>query len=85
MLNLSFLAHTEIELQVLTVCIGVNGEKIQSHTVTLTLVGQCPISNLSELFSYTTMYLNFMFLNQCLFELSCKNPDGHTYRRTQRP
>ena len=32
------------------VSIVVNGEKFQSHTVTLTLIGQCPMSNSSELF-----------------------------------
>ena len=34
-----------------------------------------------ELFSYTTIYLNFMFLDQFLFELSCKNT--HTHGNTQ--
>ena len=65
-----------------------NGAKFQSHAVTLTLVQQCPISNLSELCSYTAMYSNFMFLNQCHFELSCKNTHinthTNTHRRTQR-
>ena len=30
---------------------------------TVTLIRQCPISNLSKLLSYTMMYSNFMFLN----------------------
>ena len=34
----------------LKVCLVVNGEKFQSSTVTITLIGQCPISNTSELF-----------------------------------
>ena len=38
-----------------TVCIVVNGEKFQSHAETLTLIEQCPMSNLSERFSYTTI------------------------------
>ena len=38
-----------------TVCIVVNGEKFQSHAVTLTLFGQCPMSNLSELFPHTAI------------------------------
>ena len=46
MLNLSLLACTKVELQVLTVCIAVNGEKVPSSTVTLTLVQQCPMKNL---------------------------------------
>ena len=50
--NISFRTCTKVELWDLTVCIAVNGEKIQSHA--LTLVRKCPISNLSELFSYTT-------------------------------
>ena len=56
MLNISFLACTKVELWDLIVCIAVNG----------------PISNLSELFSYTTTYLNFMFLDQFLFEVCAK-------------
>ena len=42
------------------VCIVVNGENIQSRAVTLTLVWQCPISNLSEIFLHTTIY-SFQF------------------------
>ena len=66
MLNISFLhcvACTKVQLWDLTVCIAVNGEKFKSGAMTLTLVRECPISNLSELFSYTTMNLNFMFLD----------------------
>ena len=75
MLNISFLACTKVELWNLIVCIAVKGEKFQSHEMTLTLVRQCPISNLSEIFSYTTMYSNFMFIDRLLFELSCKNTE----------
>ena len=58
MLNISFLACTKVELWDLTVCIAVNGEKLfQGHAMTLDQ--QCPTSNLSELFSYTTMYLSY--------------------------
>ena len=67
-LNISFLACTKVELLDLIVCITVNGEKFQRHAMTLTLVGQCPILNLSELFSYATMCINFMFLDELLFE-----------------
>ena len=59
--NISFLACTKVRLWELKVCIAVNGEKFQSHTVTLTLVRQCPISNLSELISYATNYNVFRF------------------------
>ena len=52
MFNISFLACTKVELWDLTVCIAAKGKKIQSCVVTL--VRQCPLSNLSELFSYTT-------------------------------
>ena len=53
-------------------------------TVTLTLIRQSSISNSSELFSYTTMYSNFVFLDRFLFELSCKNTHkhGHTHTHT---
>ena len=61
------------------ICIAVNGEKFQNCAVTLTWFRQCSILNLSELFSYTTMYLNFIFLDQFLFELSCKNTYGNTH------
>ena len=48
--------------------------------LSLTFVRQCPISNLSELlFFYTKMYLNFMYLDQLLFELPCKNTETHTH------
>ena len=80
MLNISFLSCTKFELWDLTVCIVVNGEKFQSCAVTLSLVRQCPISNLSEIFSYTTMYSNFMFLDRLLFDLSCKTwKQGNTH------
>ena len=36
MLNISFLACTKVELWDLTVCIAVNGEKLQSRTMTMT-------------------------------------------------
>ena len=51
MLDISFLACTKVELWDLTVCIVVNGEKFQSRAVTLSLVRQCPILNLTEMFS----------------------------------
>ena len=88
MLNISFLACTKVELLDLTVYIPLNGEEIQSCAVALTLVRQCPVSNLSELFSFTTTYLNFMFPDLFLFELSCKNTHiqtqkhAHTYTHT---
>ena len=82
-----FLACTKVKLWDLTVCIVVNGEKIQRCTVTLTLVRQCIISNLSEIFLYTTMCFtsNFMFLGQFRFEISSKkNTETHTHGRTHR-
>ena len=57
MLNISFLDCTKCEIWDLTVCVAVNGEKCQSRAVALTLVQQCPISNLSEFFSYITIQL----------------------------
>ena len=86
MLNISFLACTQVELWDLIVCIAVNGEKFQSRVMTLTLVRQCPILNLSEIFSYTTIYSNVRFIDQLLFELSCKNKETqkHVNTHTQR-
>ena len=63
-------ACTKVELWDLKVCIAVNGEKFQSRAMTLTLVRQCPVSNLSELFSFTTMSLNFMFLDRFLHDFA---------------
>ena len=44
-LNYNFLLCAKAEVLDLTVGIVVNGEKIQSHTVTLTLIRQCLMSN----------------------------------------
>ena len=38
--------------------------------------------NSSELFSYTRMYSNFVFLDRFLFELSCKNTHTHKHGHT---
>ena len=37
-----------------------NGEKFQSHVLTLALIGQSPMS--SEIFSYATIYSNLKLL-----------------------
>ena len=66
----------------LTVCIVVNGEKIQSHAVTFTLTTQCPMSNLSEIFSYTTIYSSFKWIEPLFFELSCTHTRMCTHTRT---
>ena len=58
--------------------------KIQSHAVTLTLIIQCPISNSSELFPYTTICSSFKWIEALFFELSCTQTDRHTDRRTDR-
>ena len=62
----------------MTVSIVVNGEKFQSHAVTLTLIGHCPMSNSSELFSYTTICSSFKSIEPLFFELSCTQTDTHT-------
>ena len=83
MLNISFPACTKVELYDLIVCIVVNGEKFQSPTVTLNLIRQCPLSNLSEIVLYTTRYSNFMFLHGLLFDFIVqKHTQTHTH--TQR-
>ena len=80
MLNIRFLTCSQMELWDLTFCIEVNVENIQSQAMTLTLVRQCPISKMYELFLYTTKYFNFMLLDRFLFELSCKNTE--TWKNT---
>ena len=39
--------------------------------MTLILIGQCPMSNSSELFSYTTICSSFKWIEPLFFELSC--------------
>ena len=36
---------------------------LQGHAMTLTLIGQCPMSNSSELFSYTTICSSFKLVD----------------------
>ena len=60
----------------------VNGEKFQSHAVTLTLIGQCPMSNSSELFSNTTTCSSFKWIEPLFFELSCTQTHTQTHRHT---
>ena len=40
------------------------------------------ISNLFKLFSYETLYSNFMFLDQLFFEVLCKHTHTHTHTHT---
>ena len=72
----------------MTVCIVVNGEKFQSHAVTLTLIGQCPMSNSSKLISYTTICSSFQWIDPLVVELSCLETDtqldSYTDKRTHR-
>ena len=81
-LNHNFLTYAKAEIWALTVCIVVNGEKFQSHAMTLTLIGQCPMSNSSELFSYTTICSSFKSIEPLFFELSCTQTDRQTDRQT---
>ena len=81
MLNLSSPTCTKVELWDLTVCIVVNGENRLKSCSELDLDLIMP--NLSELYSYTTMYLNFMFLDLFLFWVIMKqhrNIHTHTHR-----
>ena len=57
-------------------------EKFQSHAVTLTLIGQCPMSNSSELFSYTTICSSLKWIEPLFFELSCTQTDTQTHTHT---
>ena len=84
MLNHNFLTCSKAKIYDLTVCIVVNGEKFQSHAMTLTLIGQCPMSNLSELFSYTTICLSFKWIVPlfCIFLSYRVHRHTHTHRNT---
>ena len=77
-LNHNFLTCDKAEIY-LAVCIEVNGEKFPSHAVTLTLIGQCQMSNSSELFPYTTVCSSFKRIEPLFFELSCTQADRHTH------
>ena len=67
----------------MTVCIVVNGEKFLCHAVTLTLIGQCPMSNLSELFSYTTICSSFKWIEPLFLSYRVhRQTHSKTHRRT---
>ena len=67
----------------MTVCIVVNEEKFQSHAVALTLIGQCPMSNSSELFSYTTICSSLKWIEPFFFSYRVHRQIGrHTHRHT---
>ena len=68
-LNHNFLTCAKAE----TVCIRVNREKFQTHAMTLSLIGQCPMSKSCKIFPYTTVY----------FELSCTKTHTHTQTHTR--
>ena len=77
--NHNFLTCAKAEIKDLTVCIVVNGEKFQSQALTLTLIGHCPMSNSSELFSYTTICSSFKWIEPLFFELSHTHTHTHTH------
>ena len=52
--------------------------------MTLTLIGQYPMSNSSELFLYTTVCSSFTSIEPLFFELSCTQTDRQTERQTHR-
>ena len=83
MLNHNFLTCAKAEIKDLTVCILVNGEKFQSHamTWTLTLIGQCPVSNSSELFSNITICSSFKWIKPLFLS---NRVHRHTDTQTQR-
>ena len=58
--------------------------KYQSYAVTLTLIGQCPMSNSSDLFSYTTICSSFKSIEPLFLELSCTQTHRQTDRQTDR-
>ena len=81
MLNHNFLTCAKAEIWALTVCIVENGEKFQSHAVTLTLIGKCPMSNSSELFSYTTICSSFKSIEPLFFSYPVhRQTDRQTHR-----
>ena len=64
-------------------CIVVNGEKFGEKSPSdLDLGPTMPNMELVRIISFTTMYLNLMFQDQFLFELSCKNTHTQTQTHT---
>ena len=61
MLDHILLICAKAEIKDLTVCIVGNVENFRSHAMTLTLIGQCPMLNSFELFSYPCMFKFHMF------------------------
>ena len=60
-------------------------KKIQSYVMTLTLIRQCSMLNLSEEFPYTIKYYsNFKILDPLFFELSRLHSHTQTHRHTDR-
>ena len=80
MLNHNFLTCAKAEIKDLTVCIVANREKFQSYAVTLTLIGQNPMSNSSEIFLCTAICSSFKWIQPIFFQLSCTQ--AHTHRHT---
>ena len=59
----------------------------RSHTVTLTLIGQCPMLDSSELFSYTRICSSFksiepLFFSNRVHRQTDTQTDGHKHRQT---
>ena len=58
--------------------------KISKSRCDLDLDRTSPMSNSSELFSYTTICSSFKSIEPLFFELSCTQTDTHTHRQTDR-
>ena len=86
-INHNFLTCAKAEIDDLTVCIVLNGEKFQSHTVTLTLIIQCPMSNCPSYFQIlqhvqVSSGLNHYFLSCRVHRHTHRRKDGKTRTQT---
>ena len=75
MLYISFLACTKVEI----ICNALNRENFEVPQMTLILIQQCPILNLSELLSYTTMYSSLTIFFVLSYGAKTQT-DTHTHR-----
>ena len=80
----NFLTCAKAEIWALTVCIVVNGEKFQSHAVTLTLIGQCPCRTRPSYFHIlqyvqVSSQLNHYFLSYRVHRQTDRHTDKHEY------
>ena len=73
------------KLRYSTICIVVNGEIFQCHTVSLTMMGKCPMWNSSEILPYTIIsfkLIDHYFLGKTLLSTQTTHTQTETHTAT---